>query len=88
VPLRDEAGQTPHILLDELGAWAVLLSPQDYGYLVAYRGTSRAILRAWQTTPSDEIDRYIEDVGEAGREELAHDWEHRVIDYARAGLWE
>lgn len=74
-----------HVLLDETGAWAVLFSPEDHGYLIAARSISRDILKSWDTTPRDEISRYERDLErDAGVEA---DEKRRILDYALAGAW-
>jgi hypothetical protein len=74
-----------HVLLDETGAWAVLFSPEDHGYLIAARSTSCDILKSWKTTPRDEISRYERDLErDAGAE---RDEKQRILDHALAGAW-
>jgi hypothetical protein len=76
--------ETPleHILLDGAGAWAVVLSPDDYGYLVSDEQTSRKILAAWRTTPAQELAKYETNWLVLGEEERL------AMEHARAGMWE
>lgn len=81
----DHSDFLEHILLDEAGQWAVLLSPEDHGYLIGDPNTSRAILSAWKTTPRDEIDRYLSNMN--GEDNAASDQADKILNHAVAGLW-